>query len=226
MRVNSSFARRVGRTLRTNQNKLLNDFLPIMNRETGIYIDENNLLAFSENDTRKKILEIGFGNGNFLYNLATQQPENLFIGCEPYLNGVANLLNNIQQDALNNIYIWPDDANILLSMANDNVFDEVYLLFSDPWPKNKHHKRRIVNQDFLLKIANKLKEHGNLIIATDHLEYAKWIIKQIIMNDLFKFNEDNVYSWYMEKDDYIKTKYQLKAERKSIKSFYFHLEKI
>src|SRR5690606_35153253 len=106
-------------------------------------------------------------------------PDCIFIGCEPYINGVANLLKLIKDANLQNILIWPDDGRILLQHMPANILDRIYLLFPDPWPKKKHHKKRIVNQNWLNLCASKLKSTGDLAIATDHADYAKWITREL-----------------------------------------------
>jgi tRNA (guanine-N(7)-)-methyltransferase len=139
-------------------------------------------------------LEIGFGKGDFLAALslapigyisprireddeggrapANKQPLN--IGCEPYIEGIANLLKLIKANDIKNIRIWPDDARLLLESLPDRSLDTVYILFPDPWPKRKQQKRRLISPQFVTLLSKKLKPNGTVFLATDHHDYATW----------------------------------------------------
>lgn len=216
-----SFARRIGKSLSFYQKDIISNYLPQVNNATPLVIT-NDKVFLKETNIKKIIIEIGFGNGLHLAQRALNHPEILFIGCEPYLNGVASLLKEIKSSNIPNIYIWNNDANILLNMIPDNFLNEVHILFPDPWPKKKHQKRRIINQTSLKLISQKLKNNGELIIATDHAEYAKYILLNLISSNNFNTNATDVLQWQKFPDDWIKTKYQLKAEEDGLKCFYFN----
>lgn len=179
-----SFARRIGKSISNNKRALISEFLPTISPQN---------LEFSS--LHKKIhLEIGFGSGEFLYNIAKSNLNEVFIGCEPYLNGVGNLLEKIYEDKLNNIFIWQDDARELLENIPDKTLSTVYILFPDPWPKAKHNKRRLINDYLIKKISDKLVHGGKAFIATDDANYAEWV--------LFHFSKYPQFSWQALEDFY------------------------
>ena len=127
----------------------------------------------------KIILEIGFGNGENTSFLASKNPNALIIASEVYLSGIGSLLNSITQNSLDNIKIFDDDVRELLLKIQDEVFDEVYIICPDPWPKARHHKRRLIKHDFLKVLAKVLKKDGTIYISTDWENYAESIQEEI-----------------------------------------------
>ncbi len=227
MRKILSFARRVGKSLSIYQKDIIHDFLPQINHATSLVVAEDKIfLKQTEQKIAKIIFEIGFGNGLHLAKRALNNSNNLFIGCEPFLNGVAALLKEIKEHNISNIYIWNNDANILLDKISDDFLDEVHIFFPDPWPKKKHHKRRIINDDSLKLLSKKLKNNAEIKIATDHAEYAKHILLTLIKSDNFTTSASNISQWQIFPEDWIKTKYQLKAEKEGYKCFYFNFVNI
>jgi len=128
---------------------------------------------------KKIILEIGFGNGENTSFLASKNPNALIIASEVYLSGIGSLLNSITQNSLDNIKIFDDDVRELLLKIQDEVFDEVYIICPDPWPKARHHKRRLIKHDFLKVLAKVLKKDGTIYISTDWENYAESIQEEI-----------------------------------------------
>lgn len=115
-------------------------------------------------------LEIGFGGGEILHHLSMLHPEIQFIGCEPFINGVASFLGRGEH---NNVWLTTDSIHDVLKDIPDGSLDVTYILFPDPWPKTRHHKRRLIQKDFL----NQLREKTKIIYAaTDHPDYAKHIL--------------------------------------------------
>ena len=127
----------------------------------------------------KIILEIGFGNGENTSFLASKNPNALIIASEVYLSGIGSLLNSITQNSLDNIKIFDDDVRELLLKIQDEIFDEVYIICPDPWPKARHHKRRLIKHDFLKVLAKVLKKDGTIYISTDWENYAESIQEEI-----------------------------------------------
>ena len=125
-----------------------------------------------------RILEIGFGNGASLAKMAAQHPQNDYFGIEVHRPGVGNLLLQIKAQELTNIRVSHDDAiEVLQQQIPDQALDAVYLFFPDPWHKRKHHKRRIVQSDFVQLIRRKLKSGGIFHMATDWQHYAEHMMK-------------------------------------------------
>lgn len=118
-------------------------------------------------------LEIGFGNGDALATLAALHPENDYLGIEVHRPGVGSLLRRIEAEALNNVRVACVDAVGLLARVPDGSLDAIYLFFPDPWPKKRHHKRRLVQPGFVALARRKLRIQGRLCMATDWEDYAR-----------------------------------------------------
>lgn len=127
--------------------------------------------------TAPLIMEIGFGNGESLAKMAAANPEQDFIGIEVHRPGVGHLLMLLEQQGLNNVRIYCHDAiEILQQRIPDHTLAGLHLFFPDPWPKKKHHKRRIVNAEFVGLLVKKLTEGGYFHAATDWQHYAEWML--------------------------------------------------
>ncbi len=199
-RLIRSFGRIKSRKLSDHKNHLLQNFLPHFQLEN------------SQQNSQKNILEIGFGFGDFLFEKAKNNPEINFFGFEPHLNGVVNLLAKLEKEKLQNIKISTQDVRLALEKFDNNFFDEIYILFPDPWPKAKHFKRRLINQNFLDEVlAPKIKNAGKLIIATDHDSYKIWILDSLLSSKNFLWNAKSKAGWQNFPNDWTITKYQKKA---------------
>jgi len=120
-------------------------------------------------------LEIGFGGGEHLAACAAQRPDTGFIGCEPFINGVASLLGHIDNQKLENIRIYPNDARTLLDALPDACLARIFILFPDPWPKARHEKRRFIGPENLPHLARALQKGGEMHLATDDVKLAGWM---------------------------------------------------
>ena len=173
----NSFGRRRGRRLRANRTALMDTVLPRLlivlpehGEPLGPLFDSNAPLWF----------EIGFGGGEHLIGQAAQHPQVNFIGCEPYVNGMTRLLTEIEKAGLTNIRLYDGDARLVLERLPDASLERLFLLFPDPWPKTRHHKRRIVSQEGLVLFHRKLVPGGTLRIATDHEGYGVWMLEHLL----------------------------------------------
>ena len=101
-----------------------------------------------------------------------ENPSTLFIGSEVYLSGIGILIGAIEEKKLSNVRIFPDDVRILLDQVSESIFDEVVILCPDPWPKDRHHKRRLLQPEFIEMLLKTLKWNGRLYISTDWEHYA------------------------------------------------------
>lgn len=162
-----TFGRRHGKKLSARQQTLIDEVLPTLVPENG------------------DILEIGFGAGEHVRDLALAHPEKIVIGAEPFMNGVASLLSAITDtktnrifDEYNNIRIWADDVRDFLRKTNSK-FEQIWVLHPDPWPKARHEKRRLLSAEFLNTLSEYLSDTGEIIIGTDHWEYFDWILEQL-----------------------------------------------
>ena len=141
-------------------------------------------------DYEKIILEVGFGNGENTSFLASKNPNALIVASEVYLSGIGSLLNNIAKNSLKNIKIFDQDVRELLFKLPNKIFDEIYIICPDPWPKARHHKRRLIKHDFLKILAKVLKKNGTAYISTDWENYAESIEEELEKTkDQFSFTQ-------------------------------------
>ncbi|MFT4718262.1 MAG: tRNA (guanine-N7-)-methyltransferase [Rickettsiales bacterium] len=210
-----SFGRIKSRKLGQNRVDLFNNILPKYQFEVDNLIKNNKFSKIN--------LEIGFGSGDFLFENAKNNPDQLFIGSEIYINSIGNLLTKLEKNPLNNVKIYQNDVRFLLEKLPNNFLDRVFILFPDPWPKKRHHNRRIVNQD-LLKILHFIsKPKSKLLIATDHQSYQEHLLKLFTNNVFFTLDQNFNQNPYQEPDFWIKTKYQKKAITEGRESMFFNL---
>lgn len=211
-RLIRSFGRIKSRKLSDHKTILLEDSLA------------NYEVNFSQLNTSKNILEIGFGFGDFLFEKAKNNPQNFFYGSEPHINGVVNLLAKLEQEPLSNLKVSRQDVRLFLSNFPDNFFEQIYILFPDPWPKAKHFKRRLINQNFLDSVLTpKMKEGSKLTIATDHDSYKTWILAEIAKSENFTWEAKSKVDWQTFPNDWTVTKYQKKAAREGRVSIILNL---
>ena len=141
-------------------------------------------------NAREIIVEIGFGMGDATAEIAKAHPDNGYIAIEVHPPGIGKLLSLIEEHELKNVYIIEGDAiEILETMFNDHSINGFHLFFPDPWPKQKHNKRRIVNAAFLALIHRKLMKNGYINIATDWVPYAHWISEAFAISNQFTGGE-------------------------------------
>lgn len=186
-----TFGRRHGKKLSARQQYLMETVLPKIQ---------------PDNPDGELILEIGFGAGEHVRDLAHRNPDRIIIGAEPFMNGVASLLsaitdeNNTILTEYKNIRIWADDVRGLLRDTTYK-FQQIWVLHPDPWPKARHEKRRLLNAEFLNLLSGRLTESGKIIIGTDHWEYFDWILNEVAKTNLSATIADI---------ETIKTRYQTK----------------
>jgi tRNA (guanine-N7-)-methyltransferase len=167
--------------------------------------------------TNKKVnLEIGFGSGEFIFYRAVRDIDSIYIGSEVYNPGIIKLITNIKERNINNIFIYQGDARELLAQVPDKFFNNIYILFPDPWPKNRHHKHRLINKNFLQYLSNKFS--SNLFIVTDHSNYAESVLYDILQNDEFRLSKMKI-----SNKIFYKTNFEEKALQKSNDIFSFAL---
>lgn len=132
------------------------------------------------------VVEIGFGMGEATLEIAKSFPETGFLAIDVHQPGIGKLLSAIDEHAISNIRVMDEDAHVVLqNMVADSSLDGVHLFFPDPWPKTRHHKRRIVNENFIALIASKLKTGGSFHMATDWAPYATWMNDRLDRSPLF-----------------------------------------
>ena len=166
-----SFGRIKSRPIKPRQAGLLDTLLPKIAIPEGAF----NPRA-QKPDAAEVWLEIGFGGGEHLAEQAARRPDVLFLAAEPFLNGVASALRHIDERDLQNVRVHAGDARDLLAALPDASLDRVFILFPDPWPKARHHKRRLIQDEVVAELARVLKPGGALRFATDWKDYAAWTL--------------------------------------------------
>ena len=156
-------------------------------------------------------LEIGFGGGEHLAWQAVANPGTGIIGCEPFINGVAKLLTRVRDDDLSNVRFYRDDARLLVERLRENSLGRAFILFPDPWPKTRHHKRRIISDEVLGHLARALRDDAELRIATDDAGYLEWILWHLCRHPAFRWQASSPADWRNRPDDWPVTRYQEKA---------------
>jgi tRNA (guanine-N7-)-methyltransferase len=212
-----SFGRVRSRKLGENKIALFENILPKY---------QLNLEEITQNNNFTKInLEIGFGSGDFMFQNAKNNPDQLFIGSEIYINAIGKILDKLQENPLNNLTIYQNDVRILLEKLPQNFLDQIFILFPDPWPKKRHHNRRIINHNLLKMLNHITKPPGKLLIATDHPSYQEFLLDFLPENQFFTLNANFDKNPYLEPNFWVKTKYQKKAIKEGRDSMFFNLIK-
>lgn len=168
-------------------------------------------------------LEIGFGGGEHLASQAARHPEINFIGCEPFLNGVAKLVRQITKLRLENIGIFQDDARELLAALPPGGVSRVFILFPDPWPKNRHHKRRLISDETLSMLSRVMKPGAELFIATDDDSYKEWILACLLKSPDFQWTAKKRSDWENPFPGHSQTRYEAKALKAGRKPVYLRV---
>ena len=203
-----SFGRVKSRKLGILQLDLLENSLP----KYEITLDQVNSGDFQQFLTAKKLfLEIGFGFGDFTFELAKRNHDTNVIAGETHLNGIINLLKKLEDEPQSNIKIFKSDIRTLLLTLPPEIFDEIYILFPDPWPKAKHYKRRLIQDDFIEVLGKKIKPSGKLVITTDHDSYKCWILSIMAKRNDFIWTANSQLDWQNFPENWTVTKYQKKA---------------
>lgn len=154
-------------------------------------------------------LEIGFGGAEHMIAQAAHHPDVGVIGCEPFLEGVAKALAGMEDNDLSNIRLWPDDARRLIERLPDASLDRVFILFPDPWPKRRQHKRRLVQPGFLALLKPKLKPGARIRFATDVKSYADEALLAFLSAG-FDWHAARADDWRSPPPDHVKTRYESK----------------
>ena len=194
----------------------------------------NNLNRFNFNIKKDldnqsfNILDIGSGNGENAIYLSKLYPNSKIITCEIFEDGNINLINEINKLGINNIRLFKGNVLQLLDELEKGIkFNQIWILFPDPWPKKRHHKRRLINHHFLIYLHNFLKDSGRIMIATDSISYMQLILSLIYeFKHKYEWENQNCQTWNYEFLDLAETKFYKKALNSNRKSTFFSLKKI
>lgn len=213
------YGRRKGKKLRTQQQGAYEGILPAV---TLALPDGDAPVApasFFDAPVKQVWMEIGFGHGEHLAWHAKNNPDVGFIGCEPFINGIAALCMQIGEHDLKNVRIWPDDARLLLSRLPAQSLDRLFIINADPWPKKRHHKRRFIQTEMLDKLHALLKPGAEFRMATDHPDLAEWLVEKTCAHPGFEWQAKCAADWQTRPADLPETKFQnkgLKAGRPTV----------
>lgn len=163
-------------------------------------------------DGRDVWLEIGFGGGEHLVHQAARNPDIGIIGAEPYINGVAMLLGKIRKAGVTNLAVHPGDARDLMDVLPQASISKAFLLYPDPWPKTRHHRRRFVTPEHLGPLAQCMKPGAELRVATDIPDYVRQTLEEVPKAG-FTWLAEAPADWRAPWDDWISTRYEQKALR-------------
>lgn len=161
---------------------------------------------------RELWLEVGFGGGEHLVHQAAANPDLGLIGCEPYINGVAMLLAKIRDAGVDNLRVHPGDARDLFDVLPEASLSRVFLLYPDPWPKKRHHRRRFVTQEHLEPLARVMTPGAILRVATDIPDYVRQTLQEVPKAG-FDWLAEGPRDWREPWGDWLSTRYEQKALR-------------
>ncbi|MSP52333.1 MAG: tRNA (guanosine(46)-N7)-methyltransferase TrmB [Alphaproteobacteria bacterium] len=213
------WGRRLGHRLRPSQQTLLASELPQFSIPAPTIGAIDLGLAFKRRPT-EVWLEVGFGAGEHLAELARRHADIGFVGCEPFINGVASLLAKIQGEALDNIRVFVDDARLLIDALPLASLGRIFVLFPDPWPKRRHHKRRFVSPATVVAMAAALRPGGELRIATDHPGVCRWMLQHVLDCCEFAWTARAPVDWREPPPEWVPTRYEKKALAKGDRIHY------
>ena len=203
-----SFGRIKSRAIKPAQAALIDTLLP------GIQIRISDVGKVEPDEESKRFqdvwLEIGFGGGEHLAGQAAAHPYVLLLGAEPFLNGAASALRHIDEQALTNVRLHIGDARDLISGISDATIDRVFILFPDPWPKARHHKRRLVSSAFVAELARIVRKGGTVRFATDWADYANEALLTFMADAAFAWRAEGPSDWRDPPSDHVTTRYQQK----------------
>ena len=213
------FGRRKGHKLRSHQAELIDTLLPklAINILAPAPADVTALFAPATEAVR---LEIGFGGGEHLVAEAGARPQTGFIGCEPYVNGMAKILAQIEREGLQNLRLFAGDAAELLAWLPPRSLSRVDLIHPDPWPKRRHWKRRFVQDQSVAALARLLQPGGEFRFVSDIDDYCAWTLTHVGRADGFTWLAESADDWRLPWRDFTLTRYGRKAEREGRRSTY------
>jgi tRNA (guanine-N7-)-methyltransferase len=204
------YGRRRGRPLRPGRKALCAELLPqfaFALPASGVFDPQ----ALYGPLPRPTWLEIGFGGGEHLAAQAESRPQTGFLGCEVFENGIARLVAEIDRRRLANIRIFADDARLLLAALPPASVDRVFVLFPDPWPKERHKKRRLISSETFDRLAAAMRDGAELRLATDDEDYLAWMLERATTHPAFEWTARGASDWLRRPADWPPTRYEEKA---------------
>lgn len=222
------YGRFKGKGLRPTQDRMLEQDLPALS-PGPVGWDENPdrtpLDLSSLFSGREVWLEIGFGAGEHMVHQAQQNPDIGIIGCEPYVNGVAMALGKLRETPVKNLRIHPGDARDLMDVLPQGSIAKAFLLYPDPWPKARHHRRRFVTPEHLEPLARVLKQGAEFRVATDIPDYVRQTLEEVPRAG-FEWMAKRASDWREPWSDWLSTRYEQKALREGRVPHYLTFKRV
>lgn len=207
------YGRLKGQALRDSQKTYLEQDLEELSPGSVSWEDNPDRTPLDLNarfDGKPVWLEVGFGGGEHMVHQAAQNPDVGLIGCEPYINGVAMLLGKIRKAEVSNLCVFPGDVRDMFDVLPDASIEKAFLLYPDPWPKTRHHRRRFVTPEHLEPLARVLKPGGIFRVATDISDYVRQTLEEVPRHGFERLNPEDIHEPW---EDWISTRYEKKALR-------------
>jgi len=200
-----TYGRIKARPIKPRQAALLENLLPTI-RVPAEPFDPRALMP----QAKAVWLEIGFGGGEHMAAQAARHPDVLILGAEPFQNGVASALRHIDEQGLTNLRIQAGDAREMLARLPQGCAARAFILFPDPWPKTRHHKRRLIQADTVTELARVLAPRATLRFASDWADYVDWALERISANPAFRWTAGRADDWRSPPGDHVTTRYEEK----------------
>jgi tRNA (guanine-N7-)-methyltransferase len=224
-RQGSFFGRRKGHKLRAHQADLIDHLLPHLALDIP-QSPPHSLADLFDPPAAAMRLEIGFGGGEHLIAEAQKFPETGFIGCEPYVNGMAKILAQIEANNIGNIRLFAGDAAELLAWLPPRSLTQIDLIHPDPWPKRRHWKRRFVQDATVTAMARLLNKSGEFRFVSDIDTYCAWTLAHLLRSPDFRWLAERADDWRLPWEGYTMTRYGRKAEREGRAANYLRFERV
>jgi tRNA (guanine-N7-)-methyltransferase len=201
-----SFGRIKGRPIREQQAGRMDTLLPSIALDPSAPINPLALMP----GAAEAWLEIGFGGGEHMAAQAAQRPDAVVMGAEPFMNGAASALRHIDQQGLKNVRLLVGDARDLMAALPDASLDRVFIMFPDPWPKARHHKRRLIQTETVAELARVMKSGAALRFASDWADYVDWTLERFTASPDFAWSAERAADWRTPPTDHVTTRYEEK----------------
>lgn len=205
-----SYGRRKGKRLSPRKERLIAELLPLLRPPLGSTPPDDPRALFAV-PVREVWLEIGFGSGEHLIWQAERHPDIGFLGCEPFINGVASLLGAIEERGLETVRVHDGDARDVLAWLPAASLTRAFILFPDPWPKKRQAKRRLVTPELVASLARVLQPGGELRFASDDTDYAGEALLAVQQSNAFDWQARSAADWRDRPEDWPETRYERKA---------------
>jgi len=220
-----SYGRRKGKPLSARKERLIADVLPRLRLKLKAPAPKR-LQDLFPTPVKQVWVEIGFGSGEHLLFQTEHHKDVGFIGCEPFINGVASLLGAIEARGMATIRVHDGDARDVLAWLPDRAVARLFILFPDPWPKKRHLKRRLISRETVEQFARVLAQGGELRFASDSGDYTAHALHAIGRSPQFTWLAEHPSDWRMRPADWPETRYERKALSEGRKPVYLRLRRL